>query len=143
MGVKIDKLLEKLFILEHKITELSENFLNYLENESYYIKLNSDMIDCEDYILIKIEIPGIDKDDLNIYKKENNLIVKGNKKKEYNEENVRFLLAERRFGIFYNIYPIPEEFDIDSVEIKIKNGLMTLKIPRKSTTTVIKKIEIE
>ncbi len=132
MGVKVDKILEKL-----------EDFINYLENESYYIKLKSDMIDCDDFIVLRIEMPGVKKDDFNIYYKDNNLIIKGIKKKEYSEEKVNFILAERRFGVFYDVYPIPEEYDINSIEVKLKNGVLTIRIPRKSITTVIKKIEIE
>ncbi len=143
MGVKIDEVLQRIFALEDKISELTDNFINYLENESYYLKLKSDVIEYEDYMLIKIDIPGIEPDDLKIMQKENNLIVKGVKKKEYNEEKVNFIIAERRFGNFYNIFPIPQDFDLNSIKIKIINGVLNIKVPKKDNVTVIKKIEIE
>ena len=144
MGAKINEVLQRIFLIEDKIEALADNFIDYLENESYYIKLSSDVIEYEDYILIKIDIPGIDLENLKIYHKDNNLIVKGIKKKEYNEEKVNFIVAERRFGHFYNIFPIPYEFDINSIDIKIENGVLDIKIPKKvDKVTVIKKIDIE
>jgi len=143
MGVKIDEVLQRIFSLEDKISELTDNFINYLENESYYIKLSSDVIEYEDYLLIKVDIPGIDANDIKIFYKDNNLIIKGIKKKEYNEEKVNFVIAERRFGNFYNVFSIPLDFNLEKIEVKIENGVLIIKIPRKSQLNIIKKIEIK
>ncbi len=143
MGVKVNEVLEKIFMLEDKISEITDEFIDYLENDSYFIKLKSDILEGEEFLTIKIEIPGIEKEDIKIYKKENNLIIKGVKRKEYNEEKVEFILAERRFGSFYNIFPIPVDFNLENIETKIKNGVLIIKIPRKSAASVIQKIEIE
>ncbi len=143
MGVKINEVLERIFEIEDRITELTDNFINYLENESYYLKLKSDVIEYTDYMIIKIDVPGIEPEDLKIFQKDNNLIVKGIKRKEYNDEKVNFIIAERRFGNFYNIFPISEDYDLNSIDIKMKNGVLTIKISRKDDITIIKKIEVE
>ena len=143
MGVKVDEVLQRIFALEDKISELSDNFMNYLENDSYFLKLNSDVIESEDSFLIKIDVPGINKEDIKIFYKDNNLIVKGIKRKEYNEEKVNFLIAERRFGNFYNVYPILPDYDLNSMKVELKNGVLRIEIPKKSEISVIKKIEIE
>ncbi len=143
MGVKINEVLERIFEIEDRITELTDNFINYLENESYYLKLKSDVIEYTDYMIIKIDVPGIEPEDLKIFHKDNNLIVKGIKRKEYNDEKVNFIIAERRFGNFYNIFPISEDYDLNSIDIKMKNGVLTIKISRKDDITIIKKIEVE
>ena len=143
MGVKVDEVLKRIFALEDKISELSDGFMNYLENESYFLKLNSDVIESGDFLLIKIDVPGINKEDIKIFCKDNNLIVKGIKKKEYNEEKVNFIIAERRFGSFYNIYPILADYDFSNMIVELKNGVLKIEIPKKSEISVIKKIEIE
>ena len=143
MGVKVDEVLKRIFALEDKISELSDGFMNYLENESYFLKLNSDVIESGDFLLIKIDVPGINKEDIKIFCKDNNLIVKGIKKKEYNEEKVNFIIAERRFGSFYNVYPIIADYDFSNMMVELKNGVLKIEIPKKSEISVIKKIEIE
>ncbi len=143
MGVKVDEVLKRIFALEDKISELSDGFMNYLENESYFLKLNSDVIESGDFLLIKIDVPGINKEDIKIFCKDNNLIVKGIKKKEYNEEKVNFIIAERRFGSFYNVYPILADYDFSNMIVELKNGVLKIEIPKKSEISVIKKIEIE
>ena len=143
MGVKVDEVLKRIFSLEDKISELSDGFMNYLENESYFLKLNSDVVERENFLLIKIDVPGIDKEDIKIFCKDNNLIVKGIKKKEYNEEKVNFIIAERRFGSFYNVYPVLPDYDLNNMKVELKNGVLRIEIPKKTEISVIKKIEIE
>jgi len=101
-----------------------------------------DVIEKEDKIIAKAELPGIEKEDIKITLNENVLNIRGEKKeqKETKEENYYF--NERIQGSYFRSISLPVEVDAKKVKASFKNGVLEIILP-KSVKAIPKEIEIK
>jgi HSP20 family protein len=81
-----------------------------------------------DDILAIIELPGVDKNDLQIQAKENTIRISGKKTVDYPEGSVH--RRERRFGEFDRALSLPVQFDPDGIKAEYHDGVLALFLPR-------------
>ena len=92
---------------------------------------------------ITLEAPGMEQNDLSIELKDRTLIVKGNKEKEHKEQDKHYYRVERHFGSFERVLSLPDDADAEEINAQMKNGVLTLSMPRKEVAeTGVKKIAI-
>jgi len=96
----------------------------------------------EDEFVIKAEIPGVDKKDIDITIEDNVLTIKGEKKFEKEEKKENYLRAERFYGTFRRSFTLPASVDKDKIKAKLDKGVLTIEIPKKEETKP-KKISID
>ena len=91
-----------------------------------------DLADNGKEYLVKAELPGIEKEDLNIEITENGIEISGEIKSEQKEEDKSkgFLKRERRYASFYRSLPLPEAVLTDKAEAELKDGVLTVKLPK-------------
>ena len=82
----------------------------------------------EDLVAI-VEVPGVNKDDLNIQAKENTIRIAGRKAIDYPEE-VSLHRRERLSGVFDRTLVVPMQIDPDGIKAEYNDGLLALFIPR-------------
>lgn len=93
---------------------------------------------------ISVEVPGVDQKDVKIEIANNTLTIKGEKKQEKEEKEENYYRMERSFGSFQRVLALPEDADHDGVKATFKNGVLTLKLPRKALPhSAVKQIEIK
>ncbi|MHC2995685.1 MAG: Hsp20/alpha crystallin family protein [Candidatus Atribacteria bacterium] len=82
-----------------------------------------DVIDKKDSIVVKAELPGVDKKDVKIFLSENTLTIRGERKeeKEINKEN--YYCCERAFGSYSRTIALPTEVDKNKTKASYKSGL--------------------
>ena len=103
-----------------------------------------DMRDLGDRYLIEAEIPGIDKEDIDIELKDDTLVIEGETTEETEEEGEDYLRRERGYRSFYRRLPVPEEVEQDEVSAELDRGILTIDLPKKETEVKEgKKIDIE
>jgi HSP20 family protein len=81
-----------------------------------------------DDILAIIELPGIDKSDLQIQAKENTIRISGKKTISYPEGSVH--RRERVFGEFDRTLSLPVQLDPDGIKAEYRDGILALLLPR-------------
>jgi HSP20 family protein len=81
-----------------------------------------------DFVAI-IELPGVDKSDLELQAKESTIRISGKKKVEY-EEGVSLHRRERIAGNFDRTISVPVQIDPDRIKAEYRDGLLALFIPR-------------
>ena len=81
-----------------------------------------------DDILAVIELPGIDKDDLQIQAKENTIRIAGRKTVNYPDASVH--RRERTFGEFDRTLSVPVQLDPDGIKAEYSDGVLALFLPR-------------
>ena len=99
----------------------------------------ANLIDLGNTVIIEIELPGVNKDDVSlVLEKENLLIIRGVKHQPRPEEKERmnYYLFEREFGSFYKRIILDFPLDSEGICSKLENGVLTVKIPRKKTGNV-------
>ncbi|MFC1585076.1 Hsp20/alpha crystallin family protein [Fibrobacterota bacterium] len=83
----------------------------------------------EEEILIGVDLPGVEKGDVNIEINENNaLIIRAKNSQAAPEKPV---LRQFNIGNYYRAFQISEEFDKDKVSGKLENGLLKVSIPKR------------
>ena len=100
-----------------------------------------DMYEENDQIVVKAEMPGLSKDDIQISVTDNILTIKGEKKKEEEDRGKDYYRSERAYGAFIRTLPLPAEINADKVQAIFKNGLLEIRLP-KSETAKKKEIKI-
>jgi HSP20 family protein len=82
----------------------------------------------DDFVAV-IELPGVDKKDLNIEAKENTIRISGRKTIAY-DEAASVHRRERVFGVFDRTLSVPIQIDPDVVKAEYRDGVLALFIPR-------------
>jgi HSP20 family protein len=95
--------------------------------------------------VVTVELPGIDQKNVDINITGNMLTIKGEKREEKEEEQKEkhYHLSERRYGSFSRSFTIPETVAQDKITAAMKDGVLTLTLPKtEAATKPPRKIEI-
>lgn len=79
---------------------------------------------------IEVELPGVDKNDVDISAVDQLLIIKGSKKTEEEKKEKNYHLIERSQGTFERTIPLGFEVDEDKVDANFHNGVLSVKITK-------------
>lgn len=101
-----------------------------------------DVSETEKELIVKAEVPGMDKKDIHINLSEGLLTIKGEKKQEKEDKNENYHCVERRYGTFTRTMRLPFEVEADKVDATYKHGVLKLTLP-KSEPAKAKEIEIK
>jgi len=90
-----------------------------------------DMKQTDKQYIITMDIPGMDKDKINVENKEGMLIISGERRSEAQDnKNNQYYSQQRSFGTFMQTIPLPEDARADQIEASYKNGVLTVTIAR-------------
>ena len=109
-------------------------------DESWYP--NVDVSEGKRDIIVKAEIPGVDKEGIDISLDGRLLTIRGEKKHEQEESNEHYHRVESSFGIFKRVIELPADIEKNEVDAKYKNGVLKIRL-RKAKSADTKKIEIK
>jgi len=89
-----------------------------------------DVYEEKDEVVVKADLPGLDKNDIEVNISDSELTLKGGKKKaeEIKEEN--FYRRERSYGAFLRTVELPCEVQADKVKASFKNGVLEVRVPK-------------
>lgn len=87
-----------------------------------------DITENEQGYLLKAELPGIDKNDISIKIDKGIMTIEGEKKAEQKHEKGKFYHYERSFGKFSRSFALPEDTNIENIEGRMENGVLSLII---------------
>jgi HSP20 family protein len=93
-----------------------------------------DLIDREAEILVRAEVPGIDKDHLDVDLTGDLLTIRGEHRKEEKTEEGNVYRAEIARGTFVRTLRLPAEVDPEKVEATFRDGLLEIHLPKLATT---------
>jgi HSP20 family protein len=89
-----------------------------------------DFYEEKDDIVVKAELPGIDKNNIEVNLTDHMLTIKGEKKKEdeFKEEN--YYRSERYYGSFVRTLELPKDVHTDKVKASFKDGILEVRLPK-------------
>jgi len=112
---------------------------NYPAGVSTHIdwKPVTNIIECNESLVIEIEIPGVDKKDISITLLNNQeLVIRGCKHQpRLEKEKLTYYLFEREFGTFYKRILIDFPIDPSSVQSSMENGVLTITVRKRESQT--------
>lgn len=102
-----------------------------------------DIIDEGDKYLIKVEMPGVKKDEINLDVSDNSLEVSAQHKEEEEEKKKNYLRKERSEISYYRSLPLPEKVLSDKTQAKLTDGILNITIPKAVPTPKPKKSSVQ
>ena len=89
-----------------------------------------DLVESDEHLILRADLPGLDKDDVNIEIKDGVLTVSGERKTEHEEKSEGFYRVERAFGSFSRSLSLPDGIDAERVSADFDKGVLEVRIPK-------------
>jgi HSP20 family protein len=81
-------------------------------------------------IIMRLEVPGMEKEDFSITVEGNALIMSGEKRYERESRDSTYHVMERAYGSFQRSIPLPRNVDADRAQASYKNGVLSIRLPK-------------
>jgi len=103
-----------------------------------------DMIDAGNEYLVEAELPGIDKDNVQIEVSEDGIEIRAEKEESKEEKREGYLRRERGYQSFYRKLPLPEDASQEDIQASLSDGVLRVTIPKtKKAETAKKRVEVK
>jgi HSP20 family protein len=103
---------------------------------------STDVIEDKDNYLLKLDLPGVSKNDVKISYSDGQLMISGERKQEKESKDSRYHRLERSYGRYYRSFALPQKIQEDKIDAEFKDGQLTITIP-KSEEAKPKELEIK
>lgn len=122
--------------LQDALNHLFDRFFHdrYAESEDALWFPTIDMSETETAIVVRAELPGMAKKDVDISLQDNLLMLQGEKKRQKRAKREDFYLMERSFGRFYESLTLPALVDPEKVTATFAHGVLTITLPKTEVT---------
>ena len=120
-----------------------QNRINHLFSDSFFQPSRSDddmslgawhpvvdMYDEDDRIVIKAELPGLDKKDIAVDVKDRVLTISGERNYDNEVKEEKYYRRERAYGKFQRAFSLPADVDSDKIKADFKDGLLKVEVPK-------------
>jgi HSP20 family protein len=90
-----------------------------------------DIYEDEHKLVLKIEIPGMRQEDLDVRMENNTLSVKGERSFQSEGKEENFHRVERRYGTFYRAFTVPNTIDPNSIKAEYDAGVLSIELQKR------------
>jgi HSP20 family protein len=81
--------------------------------------------------VLRADLPGVRTEDLDVQANGNRITVSGKREEEKEEKDATTYRLERSYGSFTRSFTLPEAIDSSKINAELKNGVLTLNVPKK------------
>jgi HSP20 family protein len=89
-----------------------------------------DVFERDNKLVVKAELPGVKKEDLDVALDQGDLVIRGERKAEHEVKEEQYYRMERSYGSFYRRLPLPFEIKPEQIEAKFADGVLEITIPK-------------
>jgi HSP20 family protein len=89
-----------------------------------------EIADSNEHVTVKAQVPGVSKDNLHVEIAENALTLRGEMKEEDKTDGRHYYRQEFRYGAFARTIPLPPGLQADRATAELKDGVLTITIPK-------------
>lgn len=93
-----------------------------------------DMVDKGDHYELSVEVPGIEKEKVDVKATKHSVEISGEQKEKTEEKAKNYIYNERSYKSFYRKIHIPEEIVPSKIEAKMDKGILSIRMPKKTPT---------
>ena len=121
-----------LMTMQHEINKLFTSFFGSETNDDFVAVWTPrlDVVENTDHYIVKIDIPGMRKEDVKITLRDNVLNVRGERSEEAKRDEDTYHVVERRFGKFSRTLTLPTNVKADKIEAKMNDGVLVVTLPK-------------
>ncbi len=104
----------------------------------------TDLSEKGDYYIIRAEIPGVNKEDIELNISDDRIEIKAETHREKEKKTKKSYSYSRNYSGFYKSFALPLNIDSSKVKAEYKNGILEIKLPKKTKKkTIVKKIRVK
>jgi HSP20 family protein len=107
--------------LERKISDYTENVP---------AKPTIDVMESDDKIMVKTDLPGVNKEDINIELTEDRITISAKFEEELEVEDVNYIKKERKYGEAVRRVKLPAAVIVEEASAKFENGVLEVELPK-------------
>lgn len=142
--------MSKLRVLDPAFTDSFETALRRFfapiafDTDPQSLKMRVDLTEKDNAYLVKADIPGVKKEDINV-RIDGNVVqidAEVNREKETKGEGDKLLRSERYWGSISRTFSLAQDIDDTKVQAKYADGVLTLELPKKNSSAS-KKVTVE
>ena len=137
------------FPLFHRLSREFDEMFNrfglekpFLENTPTMWTPTLEMLTKDNALLVKVDVPGMKKENITLEVTEDHLIVRGERKHEEEEKTEGFFRTERTYGSFYRAVPLPEGVKPELAKAAMHDGVLEISMPMAKVEGKTRKLEI-
>jgi len=90
----------------------------------------AEMFDRNGHTVVRVELPGLEKDDVKVSVWNDRLVIEGERREEDEQRGRDYYQTEWTYGRFYRELPLPEMVDSSEVQASFKNGVLEIELPQ-------------
>jgi len=135
-----------LFGIQREMNKMFDNFFrgDVREEDSALMAWTPavDITEQDDAYTVKVELPGVSKEEVKITIESNILTIRGEKKQENDVKKENYHRVERSYGSFQRSFTLPTVVKNDKIDAVYKDGILTISLP-KAEEAKPKQIEVK
>jgi HSP20 family protein len=89
-----------------------------------------DVYEQDGYLVVKAEVPGVKKEDLQVELDSGDLVIQGETHAENEVKEDQYYRMERRVGRFYRRVPLPWDVKPEDIQATLNDGVLQVRIPK-------------
>jgi HSP20 family protein len=92
----------------------------------------TDVYEDEQKVVLKLEVPGMKREDLDIQIENKTLTIRGERKLETEEKQENFRRIERRYGSFFRAFTLPGTLDTEQIKAGYDAGVLRIELQKRA-----------
>jgi len=120
--------------VRREFDKLFDEFFSPANGSEYTFIPAVDLYETDSDVVIKAEIPGVKKNDIEISVKDNFVHIKAEKKEEVEEKKENLHRVERFYGKVERVIPLPVDVKSDQAKAEYKDGVLEIRIPKEKVS---------
>ena len=115
---------------------------DWTDNQTMMQSPSVNIKESDEVFQVELAAPGLKKEDFSIEVKEDQLIIKVEKREEENKETDTYKRMEFKYSTFTKKFYLPNEVDAENIKANYSDGILNLIIPKMKQEELVKRIEI-
>jgi len=115
---------------EGTFEEVFRDFFRRMPFEAEAMVPAAEVAESDGEVTVKIEVPGVEKDQIELNVSDDELTVRGEMRKESEQKKKNYYRQEIRYGAFQRTVPLPVEVDAAKASAELKNGVLKVTLPK-------------
>jgi HSP20 family protein len=125
----------ELFSIQNRINKMFDEFYHPFnvsdsDHGSWKWSPKADIYEKDDSIVIKAELPGVDKNDVQVDLNDRILKIRGERKSDNEIKEENYYRKETSFGKFERAFTLPVDGESDQIKAEYKDGVLKIEIPK-------------
>ena len=134
-----------LFGIQREMNKMFDGVFRSTGDEDYSFSSWTPAVDIAEHdeeYLVKVELPGVNRDEVKLTLENNILTIRGEKKQEKETKKENYHRVERSYGSFQRSFTLPAAVKSDKIDASYKDGILTVSLP-KAEEAKPKQIEVK